>query len=309
MKKMTLLLLILFTSFGIFAQSSEVSIPFKNYQYAIKGTFLKAKKSNGTAVLIIAGSGPTDRDCNNPQMQSNAYKFLAEHLASKGVSSLRYDKLGIAASVPGMAEKDFLFSDNAAVAVVVYDFLLQQNGVKRVVILGHSEGSMIGMLVAQKVDAYKYISLAGPGYPADEILKTQFKSLPDAMKADAFSMMDSLKQGLQISKYNPDLMALFRPSMNNYLIDWFKYDPRKEIAKLKIPVLVIQGDNDIQVSNDNADVLAAANKKAKKVKIKDVSHVLKIAPKDFQENFKSYNSPDKDIDESMKKALVNFILE
>lgn len=307
--RLSIFILLLFSSLYSVAQSTEISVPFDNYKYQIKGTFLEATKPNGTAVMIIAGSGPTDRNCNNPQMKSNAYKYLAEHLASKGISSLRYDKLGVAYSTPSMPEKDFVFSDNVKVAAKVYDFLSQLEGVERIVILGHSEGSTVGMLAAKEVDAHKYISLAGPGYPADEILKTQFKTLPDTMKADAFLLMDSLKKGMQVSKYIPALAGLFRPTMNNYLIDWFKYDPRNEIAKLEMPVLVIQGDNDIQVSNDNADELARANEKAQKVFIKGVSHVLKQAPKDFQENYDTYNSPDKDIDEEIKKVLTNFILD
>lgn len=310
--RLSLFFLLLIIQKNASAQSADVSIPFENFRYQIQGTFLEAKNPTGTAVLIIAGSGPTDRDCNNPQMKSNAYKFLAEHFASKGISSLRYDKLGIGYSTPGIPEKDFVFSDNVKVAEVVYDFLSQQSGVERIVIIGHSEGSLVGMLAAQKIfnnKLYKYISLAGPGYPADEILRTQLKTLPDEMKTSAFSMLDSLKKGLPVTNSIPQRMSIFRPSMNNYLMDWFKYDPCTEIAKLKMPVLVIQGDNDIQVSNDNAEVLAMANKKAKLEMVKDVSHILKIAPRDFQENFKLYNSPDKDIAEAMKQALVDFILE
>ncbi len=308
MKKMTLLLLLLCSYVMLWSQSVEVSIPFKDYQYVVKGTFLKAPKFNGTVVLIIAGSGPTDRDCNNVQMQSNAYKFLAEHFAQHGISSLRYDKLGIAESTPGIPEEDFIFTNNVEVVVAICDFLKQQNGVERIVILGHSEGSTVGMLAAQKVEVYKYISLAGPGYPADEVLRKQLKTLPDEMRADAFGILDTLKMGKPVTKFNPQLVSLFRPTMNKYMIDWFRYDPRIEIAKLKMPVLVIQGDNDIQVSVDNADALANANKKARKVLVKDVNHVLKVAPKDFQENYKTYNSPDVDIAERIKKALVDFIL-
>lgn len=314
--RLSLFMLVLFFQTNTYAQSSDVSIPFDNYQYTIKGTFLKAEKPNGTAVLIIAGSGPTDRDCNSPVMKSNAYKYLAEHFASKGISSLRYDKLGIAKSTPGKLEKDFIFSDNVDVAAAVYDFLSQQDGVERIVILGHSEGSLVGMLTTQKVSPYKFISLAGPGYPADEILKVQLGKLPDEkIKSEAMAMIDTLKMGKPVTKFNKDLFSLFRPGMNNYLMDWFKYDPKKELSKITFyPTLIIQGDNDIQVSVDNANRLVDKKMYVKKytpqkVILKDVNHVLKIAPKDFQENYKSYNSPDKDIAAGMKKALVEFILE
>jgi pimeloyl-ACP methyl ester carboxylesterase len=305
--KNSFLLILLFSTAQIFAQSVDVSIPFDNFQYQIKGTFLKAEKPNGTAVMIIAGSGPTDRDCNNPQMKSNSYKFLGEHFAKNGISSLRYDKLGVAASTPGKDEQDLLFTDNVSVAATVYDFLSQQSGVERIVILGHSEGSLVGMLLAQQVDAYKYISLAGPAYSADALLKRQLGTLPDSLKTEAFAMLDTLKMGKALTHYNAQLMSLFRPSLNNYLIDWFKYNPQEEIAKLEMPVLVIQGDNDIQVSNDNPKKLAEANKKAKLVMIKDVNHILKKAPRDFNANYETYNSPLVDIDKVLKKAIADFI--
>ncbi len=303
-------LALLFVSLISFAQSQEISFKYRDYN--IEGTYLKAPRANGTAVLIIAGSGATDRDGNNPMMESNAYKFLVEHLAKRGVSSLRYDKLGIAASASkDLKESDLLFIDNVDVAEQAYKALEKQKGVKRIVIIGHSEGSTIGMILAQRVKAYKYVSLAGPGYPANEILNTQFKaSIPAGPLQDvALSYLDSLAMGKSLTGVNPMLASFFRPSMMDYLIDWFKYDPCKEIAKLKIPVLVIQGDNDVQVSNDNAEVLAKANAGAKKVLVKDVNHILKIAPRGRAENIAVYSSPEKDIAEDMRKALVDFVLE
>ena len=310
MMKYLFTLALLFVGLISFAQSQEISFKYKDYN--IEGTYLKAPRANGTAVLIIAGSGATDRDGNNPMMESNAYKFLVEHLAKRGVSSLRYDKLGIAASASkDLKESDLLFIDNVDVAEQAYKALEKQKGVKRIVIIGHSEGSTVGMILAQRVKAYKYVSLAGPGYSANEILNTQFKaSIPAGPLQDvALSYLDSLAMGKSLTGVNPMLASFFRPSMMDYLIDWFKYDPRKEIAKLNIPVLVIQGDNDAQVSNDNAEVLAKANAGAKKVLVKEVNHILKIAPRDRAENIAVYNSPEKDIAEDMRKALVDFVLE
>ncbi len=304
------LIVLLFFNASLFAQSSDVIIPFKNYQYQVKGTYLKAAKPNGTAVMIIAGSGPTDRNGNGMAGVSNTYKFLAEHLATKGFSSLRYDKLGIGKSVPGIPEKDLLFYDNVKVAHAAYDLLAQQEGVERIVVIGHSEGSLVGMILSKEVGAHKFISLAGTAFPANEILNTQFDAIPDEqMKIKAKGILKTLKEGKKVEVKDPNLMSIFRPSVQNYMISWFAFDPRVEISMLKMPVLVLQGDNDIQVANDNADELAQANKNAKKVMVPNVTHVLKDGPRDREGNIASYNSQNVDIHEGVKKAVVDFILK
>ena len=307
---MTLTLLSVFLFFVSKSQSTEVTIPFKNFQYQVKGTFLETESPNGTAVLIIAGSGPTDRNGNGMGGESNSYKFLAEHLAKNGVSSLRYDKLGIGQSVPGIPEKDLLFYDNVKVAHAAYDFLSQQDGVERIVVIGHSEGSLVGMILSEEVKAHKFVSLAGAAFPASDILATQLEAILDEeLKMEALQIVESLKSGDKVEKVNKNLYAVFRPSVQNYMISWFAYDPRVEISQLKMPVLILQGDNDIQVSTENADELAIANKNSKKVIVPNITHVLKDGPHDREGNLDSYNSKKVDIDDTVKKAVLDFILE
>jgi len=298
--------LLFFTS-SYAQQSIEVSIPYDNFSYNIKGTYLKAAKPTGMAALIIAGSGPTDRNCNGLGGQSNAYKYLATHLANNGISSIRYDKLGIGESVPGVPEEKLTFDDNVKVAQVVLDFLSQLDGVKQLVVIGHSEGSLVGMLLAQKGGVEKFVSLAGTAYPADEILKKQLNTLPDELKGDAFEKIDSLKNGFELKGFKTELLALFRPSLNQYFINWFQYNPRQEIAKLKMPVLVMQGDNDVQVSSDNGVALAMACQNGLEIILKDVNHVLKIAPRDIQGNVVSYDSPNVDIADEVKFEIIRFL--
>jgi pimeloyl-ACP methyl ester carboxylesterase len=308
--KLSLIISFFFISIVCSAQSTDVSIPYKGFQYQVKGTFLKAEKPNGTAVLIIAGSGPTDRNCNGLGGESNAYKFLAEHLASKGISSLRYDKLGVGESLPGIPEKQMLFYDNVAVAHAVYDFLSQQDGIEKIVIAGHSEGSLVGMILSEEVKAHKFISIAGGAFPASDILSTQFKNIPDPeFSQEAIRVLNLLKEGKKIDKMDKRLYSIFRPSIQPYIKSWFAYDPRIEVSQLKMPVLILQGDNDVQVETKNAEELAMANKKAKKVIVTDVTHVLKKGPRDREGNIDSYSSANVDIDDGIKKAITDFILE
>src|ERR1035437_1292123 len=132
--------------------------------------------------LLIAGSGPTDRDGNNLAMKNNSLKMLANELAKNGIASLRYDKRGIGNSkTTGFNEADIRFDNyvNDAKEWVIY--LKKVLKFNNIVVIGHSEGSLIGMIVAQDKAVSKYVSVAGAGQPADKIIREQLKNQPPSV--------------------------------------------------------------------------------------------------------------------------------
>lgn len=265
-------------------------------------------KANNKIFLFICGSGPTDRDGNNPQMKNNSIRFLAEDLCNEGLASLRYDKRGIAQSTKaGKTEEKTVFTDYVKDASEWVNLLAKDY--KEIIIIGHSEGSLIGMKVASSnPKVSRFISLAGAGTAADEILKEQLSEQPEAIKNMAYPTIDSLKAGRKVDNVNPMLNALFRPSIQGYLISWFAVDPVKEIAKLKIPVLIIQGDKDIQVPVKNAELLASAQSKATKVIIPNTNHVLKnIETTDKVQQVKTYMTPTLKNDPAISKTIIEWI--
>jgi uncharacterized protein len=274
----------------------------------IFGTLATPEKFDKIPVaLIIAGSGPTDRDGNNQAMKNNSLKMLATGLAKNGIASVRYDKRAIAESMAaGKNEIDLRFDDYVNDASGWLKLLKEDSRFSKVIVIGHSEGSLIGMVIAQSAD--KYVSIAGAGQSADKILKTQLQAQPQAIKDIAFPVIDSLVLGKTVDNVNPMLNSLFRSSVQPYLISWFKYDPSAEIKKLKIPVLVVQGANDIQVSVDDAKRLSEANKAAKLVIIDKMNHVFKLVDGDRQANIAAYNDPSLPISEELVKGIVDFIL-
>ena len=261
----------------------------------------------GPVVLIIAGSGPTDRNGNNPRMKNNSLQQLAFTLAASGISSLRFDKRGIAESASSMGkEADLRFDDYVNDVSNWISFLKADKRFTRIIVAGHSEGSLIGM-IASNGRADKFISIAGAGKPAGELIREQLDKQPDQVKDIAFPILDSIIAGHTVSDVNPMLASLFRQSVQPYLISWFKYNPQTEIAKLKIPVLILQGDNDIQVSEDDAELLSKANKDFKKEIIKNMNHVLKIVADDRAENVKSYSNPSLPISGELVELIVSFV--
>ncbi len=256
--------------------------------------------------LFIAGSGPTDRDCNGPNLKNDAYKKLAQELAGQHIASLRYDKRGIAASKDaGKSESELRFEDFINDAKEWIALLKKDKRFSKIIVIGHSEGSLIGMIAAG--NANKFISIAGAGQSADKILKLQLNTQAEAVQDLCFPIIDSLRAGKMVENVNPMLSSLFRESVQPYLISWFKYDPTVEIRKLKIPVMIIQGTNDIQVTVDDATLLSKAKPKSKLVLIEKMNHIFRLVDGDRVANIKTYSDPTLPISGELVKSITHFI--
>ena len=308
MKRLFIASLFLLSTLNSFAQNIEKVISIETGIGKLEGSLLTSDvKGSNTVALIIAGSGPTDRNGNNPSMTNNALKMLAEELALVGISSLRYDKRGIGQSkAAGLKEIDLRFDHYINDARHWIDYLVTLNNFNKIIVIGHSEGSLIGMIASQQTNVDKYISLAGAGQPIDLTIRAQLKAQPPIVLEQSTPILDKLLKGETVDNVPAFLNALFRPSIQPYMISWFKYDPRQEIAKLNKPVLIVQGDTDIQVSLTDADNLAIANNKAKKVVIKNMNHIFKQATLNRQANLLTYSQPDLPIKAELIKVISDF---
>lgn len=306
-----LLLLVCFTSIQANPYADTTSTPFNLTTPTgnIMGTLLMPGTSSKVpVVLIIAGSGPTDRNGNNPMMKNESLHMLAQGLAAKGIASVRFDKRGIAASASaGKKEADLRFDDYIQDAIAWIELLKKDSRFSKVIVAGHSEGSLIGM-VAANGRADGFISIAGAGKAADRILKDQLATQPAMVKDPSYRIIDSLVQGKTVTDVSPMLFSLFRPSVQPYMISWFQYDPIKEIAKLNIPVLIVQGTHDLQITTADADALAVAKPNAKKVVIQKMNHVLKIVEGGQAENIAAYSNPSLPVSEELVINVANFVL-
>ncbi len=257
--------------------------------------------------LIIAGSGPTDRDGNSfPMLSCDAYKILARRLATNNIATVRYDKRGIGESMGTItSESDLRFDDYVDDARAWVDTLKKSGRYTQVIVIGHSEGSLIGMIAGKSAD--KYVSIAGAGNKAAIDMKRQLANMPGRMRDTADAILDSLDEGYSVSHVPIKLWMLFRKSVQPYMISWLKYDPQAELRELHIPTLIIQGTNDVQVDTSDAKLLAAANPKATLVLIKNMNHVLRITTGDRAENIKTYNEPDLPISDTLVNEISEFI--
>ena len=288
---------------------TELPLTLKTKTGNIEGTLMfPVAKLPVPVALIIAGSGPTDRDGNNPSMTNNSLKMLATELANKGIASLRYDKRGIGLSKSAAtSEKELRFENYIEDALEWAKLLKKDISFNQIIVIGHSEGSLIGMVVSQNPEIDKYVSLEGAGMPADQIIREQLKSQPPAVMTQSTPILDELVKGNTVENVPPLLNSLFRTSVQPYMISWFKYDPQKEIAKLNKPVLIVQGTTDIQVSGDNADRLHKAKPDSKLVIINGMNHVLKNADADPTKNMLTYRQPDLSLNTELAKVISDFI--
>jgi uncharacterized protein len=262
----------------------------------IHGTLLlPAARTPVPVALIIAGSGPTDRDGNSPLLpgQNNSLRLLAEGLAEQGIASVRYDKRGIAASTPAAtSEAELRFDTYVDDAAAWVRMLSSDPRFSGVTLVGHSEGSLIGMRAAQLAPAAAYVSLAGISRPASDVLRDQLRpQLPPDLWAESERVLTRLEAGQLVDSVAPVLVSLYRPSVQPYLISWFAYRPAEEIARLSVPVLIAQGTTDIQVGVAEAHALHAARPDAELLIVEGMNHVLKEVPADLVRQQASYGDP------------------
>jgi uncharacterized protein len=281
----------------------------------LKGTMLQPASDRLAMMLIIPGSGPTDRDGNNPLgVKGSTYRLLAEGLVGRGIGTVRIDKRGMFASGAAVADANAVTIDDYVADIGAWiDVTRKQTGVACVWLLGHSEGGLVALAAAQKLpDICGLVLVSTAGRPLGEVLRTQLRAnpanapiLPQAMKA-----IESLEAGkrVDVAGMHPALMQLFAPQVQGFLIDVFSCDPAKLIAAVTQPVLIVQGQRDMQVGVADAQRLKDAAPEAELALLPDVNHVLKIVTSDnLRANAATYTDPSLPLAPAVAEAIATFI--
>ena len=294
------------------APATESAVTLDTATGVLYGTLLlPAVKAAAPLVIFHAGSGATDRDGNSAGLpgKNNSLKLLAQGLASEGIASLRYDKRGVAASqAAGVSEKDLRFDHYVDDLAAWLKKMREDKRFSRVLIAGHSEGSLIGMIAANQARADGFISMAGIARSAADVLRTQIKPrLPEALWLESERVLQSLEVGKTVEDPPPALAALYRQSVQPYLISWFAKRPAVEIAKLAVPVFIVQGTTDIQVAVSEAEALKAAQPKAEIFIIEGMNHVLKTVEADRAKNTAAYSDPSLPLAAGLVTRIATFV--
>ena len=285
-------------------------------QGPLKGTLLTPNSKPTAVVLIVPGSGPTDRDGNNPLgVNASPYRLLAEGLAAKGFATLRIDKRGMFASA--LAVED-------ANAVTITDYVDDIRSWVKVLkrhmhtsciwILGHSEGGLVALASAQEEGVCGVVLIATPGRPMGEVLRKQLHADPEneMILEQALPIIDALehRRRVDITDIPPALQNLFNPAVQGFLINAFSYDPGHLISTIFKPVLLLQGQRDLQVNETDARLLQAANPRASLVILPNMNHILKeITSDDRLVNIASYSEPTRPLAPGLIDSIAHFLLQ
>ena len=299
-------ILLFFISLEAFSQEKNYDSLQVGIDPEVQGTLLSPKGSaQPPLAILIAGSGPTDRDGNQVQFKNNSLKYLAEGLAQKGIATFRYDKRVIAQiNKATVQEEKMTFEDEVNDALLVVNHF--KDKYKKIILIGHYEGSLIGLLVAQKVVVSKFVSISGAGNSSATLIEEQIGKNAPQLKEESLKIISQLRKGELVENISPYLAPVFRKSVQPYLISWFKYEPAKEIAKLQIPIVIVQGTNDLQVEDKEVQLLKEAQPKAQLLLIEGMNHVLKKV-KTLEENQQSYLNPDLPIPGELVEGIASFI--
>ena len=298
---------IIFFSFNSLSANDYVISSFDNH--LIQGTLLETKETQSVLAIIIAGSGPTDRDGNSSSIKGYYLKMLADGLYKNGVSTFRYDKRGVSKSLGNLkSTAEIRFSDYINDAKSIINHFKNIKRFTKIVVIGHSEGALIGM-IASKSLVDNFISIAGPGEDYLTVIKRQLSNRAPYIKAMSDPIINQLKKNKLVDSVPPLLNNIFAPNLQTFLIDASSHDPVVEISKLKIPVLIIQGTNDVQITVNDAEILHAAASESRLEIIEGMNHVLRQASENFLLNIQTYGNSDLPIEESVTKLISTFIFE
>lgn len=256
--------------------------------------------------IIIAGSGPTDRDGNQNLLKNNSLKKLAETLSSNGIATFRYDKRIVKQIRINDVDDDIMFDDFVSDAESVLEFFSESGAFRSVVLVGHSQGSLVAMLASPQ-GADGVISLAGAGKTIDEVIIDQIQNMAPGLVEDTTKTFDVLKQGKTTDDFPPALASIFNKGVQPFISNWMQYDPSEIIQDLDMPILIINGTKDLQVSEEEAKLLKQAKPDAELVIIEKMNHILVPIEGDDLENSKSYNEAYRKISPELISSILSFL--
>lgn len=303
MIRVILFLLLYALSFTINSQTKNIEVILNNNGISLEGTLTYSNEKQ-PLIIWVAGSGNIDRNGNQlPMIKANYIKQFRNEITQQNIAFFSYDKR--TANQENFKKfKNIVFEDFVSDVKLIINHFKTDYNFSEIILVGHSQGSLTAMLASEKAD--KFISLAGAGEAINKTITKQINQQNPMITNTVKAHFKELRETDTIKKVNPFLMSVFAPQNQKFLKSWMHYQPTKEIAKLNIPILIINGKKDLQVSTDNAMKLLNNNQKTKIALIDNMNHVLKEI-KEEEDNMKSYISADFPISKELINVISNFI--
>ena len=304
--KLHILIFIACTSFFANAQDDTTISQDIAINQHINGTLLKSNTTTTTLAIIIGGSGPTDKDGNQNFQKTNNIKKLATYLANQNIATFRYDKRIVKQIRNKTVANNIMFDDFVADASAIIAYFKSKNNYKQIYIIGHDQGSLIGMLAAKDA-ADGFISIAGSALSIDQLITEQVEKTAPQFTADTKRIFKLLKSGKTTTDYPVALSSIFNIETQRFIMNWMQYNPTDILSTLEIPILIINGTKDLQVSEAEAKLLHDAAPKSELKIIPNMNHVLVTISGGDLENSKSYNESQRPLSQDLLNSITTFI--
>lgn len=277
------------------------------------GTLLKPRGvSRPPVVLFVNGAGAVDRNGNQlgAPGRTDAIRQLAESLAVQGIATLRYDKRGVGASAKALIpEADARFQHYGYDVAEWIALLDRRAQFSAIVVAGHDEGAMLGVMSRRAIPAAGYIALTPLARRADELLREQVMAVQPADRAPLVdSLLTAMREERMVDVIPISLAGVFRPTVQPYLMSWMSYTMPSELAWLERPCLLVHAGMDREVRPAEADSLAKAQPGCMWVTIDNMAHTLKrVDAQDAAEQRAAYLDPTTPLAPGLVTTLVDFV--
>jgi pimeloyl-ACP methyl ester carboxylesterase len=292
----------------------EQVVSFPSGSLTLEGTLtLPDEGTRWPGVVIIAGSGPTDRNGNSVAgISTDMYAMLARGLAERGIASLRYDKRALPSIKGTFDMAASTMSDYAADANSAARFLAARSDIGPVSFIGHSEGGSLALIAARDgAPVAGIVLVSAPGRDATTILREQLgRQLPPPMLAQFDTAWAAYLRGDSAVNVPQGLQALFMPINRRFVQSWNELEPVEILRGLKLPALVVHGATDVQTTVTDAEALRSARPDVELVMLPGVNHVLKLASgATMQAQMSSYTDRTLPLAPDVVPTIARFILQ
>ena len=297
----------LFLVFGVVSLTAQIKseeLVLFNNEIELPGT-LSYLEEQKPLLIWVHGSGNVDRNGNQqPVIKANYIKQFRDSITKNNIAFYSFDKRTANKNNKASLLKGVFLKDYVTDVQIAINHFKKEGRFSKIVLLGHSQGSLVAMLASENID--NYISLAGPSKSADQVIIDQIKESAPFLDSITKAHFKELKEIGNVEKVNPILQSVFAKQNQAFLRSWIQYNPSEEIKKLSVPILLINGTEDLQVKPQEASELLLANKNAQLVFIKGMNHVLKEV-KSMTENKSSYLKPDYPLSTKLVQVIVEFV--
>ncbi|AXT60674.1 alpha/beta hydrolase [Aquimarina sp. AD10] len=292
-----------------FAQEKEYNSAIVKINRYVEGSLVTpyTDEEEVPLIILIMDAGAINRDGNDRMSKNDTFKKLSYDLAKQGIATYRYDKRLFKMEGLGIREDEISFDHYITDVKSIIAYFKRNKTYTKIIVAGHGQGSLIGMLAAKDSTVNGFISIAGNAQSIDEVIIEQISKQAPGLDKSAIVAFRELRDNGRATNYEPALASIFRSELQPFMRSWVKYTPTDEISQLETPVLIIHGEKDIQVALSQAEKLKESAPQSEYVIVPNMNHILKEIKGDRLENHKSYNESWRKIMPEVITSIVNFV--